>query len=578
MLRSQSISKADSLLDAQNYKQAIIEYASVIEANKTAKSISLGNAYLRKGKCYFFLSKIDSSLTDYYNALKTFESFNNIERLAAATSNIASAYFSINDFQNADKFYSRSYDYSKDIKDSTGIASILNDWAIMLNLKGETRKAIGFHKQAIQDFKKVITQEDLANNYLNLGICYMSIGTDSALYFFKLAEQSAGNDTKTLAFIFNNIGVLYKENARYKDALRYFNKSWEINNDQNDPQLFSFLSNNISEMYDTLKMYDSATFFLKKALQYNNILFDQQKSRFASELSEKYESDKKDEKIRSQETENKLKSRNLLLSLGGLALAAALAIVSFISYQRKQKANRQLIAQNEHIEKLNKELDASNQVKTKLFSVISHDLRSPISSLYAHLQLKNNAPDKKDIAFIQQTEQLLETLEDLLVWSKSQLHQFVIYPQNIYLYEICNDVCSLLYADALQKDNRIINNIAPALAIRSDVNMLTIVLRNILSNAIKYSLPGSAIEVNAKIARELATITVANEAGSENIHLLYSLQDDTVTSEKSGLGLTLVKEFIAKLNGQFTCTTEHNKTIAVITLPLPGPTIIQAGA
>ncbi len=580
LTNAQSILKADSLNINRKYKEAIAEYDKVILTypGTSISETDVAHAFLQKGVCYYYLDNLDSSLVCYFEALKIFEKNEDVKKLSITTSNISNIYYYMEDFTNAEKYLNYSLNYSKISKDSSQLERLLFQKGLILHEQGKTEAAIQLYKTQL-NYSFQSDNPLVARYYNNLGHFYFITDYDSSLQYLLLAEQKGGQlDSSLLYTIFSNIGSIYIKKKKFREALEYFDKSLRSLEMDFDSTVKATTYRALAKVYDSLKIYDSAFLYLQKASEIESKLNAADKVRANKELSEKYESDKKDEKIRTQEIENRLKSRNLWLSLGGATLAAALAVVSFISYQRKQKANRLLIAQNEHIEKLNKDLDASNQVKTKLFSVISHDLRGPVSSLYAYLQLKNNVSDTTDKTIIRQTEQLLEDLEDLLVWSKSQLHQFVPFQQDIYLYDLCNDVSSLLYTGMLQKNNRIVNHIRPPLMIRSDLNILTIVLRNILSNAIKYAVPGSAIEVNAKMDREQATITVTNDTGSENLQQLCALQDETVTSEKSGLGITLVKEFMTKLRGQFAYTTAQNRVAAVITLPLSEQPISPASA
>lgn len=572
--------KADSLLENGFYSEAIDEYERIINKKKGIALLDLGNSYLRQGKAYYLNTETDRALAQCFNALAIFDTLNNIERLAATTSNIGYIYSDMGDFLNAVKYYKSSYQYSLAANDSLKLNSILNDLANLHFEFGEIRESIDLHFKALENYKNILSSKDEFDHLVNIAVCYKKLNTDSANIYLSLAESIAikEKDSASLAIVFNNLGNLNRELGNLQQSVSYLRNAFEIFENHKDTLNSMIVAYNMAETYEFLKLYTESSLYYKKALELSNAIYNDKRLTIASELSEKYESDKKDEKIRTQEIENRLKSRNLWLSSGGLVLVAALTVVSFISYQRKQKANQLLTAQNDHIEKLNKELDASNQVKTKLFSVISHDLRGPVSSLYAYLQLKSNDSDKANKVIIEQTEQLLEDLEDLLVWSKSQLHQFVPFQQDIYLYDLCNDVPSLLYTSMLQKNNRIVNHIRPALMIRSDLNILTIVLRNILSNAIKYAVPASAIEVNAKMEPKQVIITVSNETNSENLQRLYALQDETVTSDRSGLGITLVKEFMTKLRGQFAYTTKQNWVTAMITLPLPDQPISPAGA
>lgn len=92
-------------------------------------------------------------------------------------------------------------------------------------------------------------------------------------------------------------------------------------------------------------------------------------------------------------------------------------------------------------------------------------------------------------------------------------------------------------------------------------------LRNLFSNAIKYSLPQTSIQVETKKNIASLTISIINQAQTSDSIKLQSSMDSAITSNSSGLGITLVKEFIAKLNGTFNYTVNNNTVTATITLP-----------
>lgn len=566
-VNGQSITAADSLSRNGKYSEAIFVYNKILLSTINIPDSICGNVYLQKGICYYYLDQLDSSLNNYFLALKIFEKIKNTRGLSLVTINISSIYFYKEDFNKSEKYLDYAFSYSESLKDSTQSMRILFQKGILLNENAKSVEAINLYKKLQLEYSSKMSQELMARFYNNLGHFFHQHEPDSALHYFLEAEKTSAAVQNTLLYtIHSNIGDLYLKKGNFRKALEYLNNSYESPDILSDSIQLSLTCRSLANAYDSLKIYDTALLYLRRSTEIEAKLADAEKAKIAAELSEKYESDKKDEKIRMQEIENKLKNRNLLLSLGGLGFVAALAIISFINYQRKQKANKLLQAQNIRIENLNKELDTSNQVKTKLFSVISHDLRSPISSLYAYLQLKNNSPDKKDIAPINQTQQLLETLEDLLIWSKSQLYQFSPSIEPINLFDLSNNITSLLENTADTKNITVTNTISPDLIIASDLNMLTIIIRNLVSNAVRYALPGTHIKIEAQKNSDI-TIIISNDTNSENATLLNTPEESKITSNKSGLGTMLVKEFVAKLNGNFSFSLNQNRVTATVTLP-----------
>lgn len=562
---------ADSLYKANLFDSAVKEYSFYINHQNTSKrDILLGNAWLRKGTGLSMLEKFDDALPCYFSALKIFEELNISERINTTYKNIGFIYSVKENYFVAESYYRKAYSGFKLSRDSVKLPALLNDLSQISNNKKDYTGAVSLLSEAITNYESAMTKKIKWTIFLNLAVNYQKINTDSSLKNYLKAEQIANseNDTSLLLTTYINMADLYRQQRLFEGSLIYLNKSLDFiekfGYGNTDDIITTY--ENLSEVFHLLNNNEMAYRYLAKHRFLKDSIYNISQSKIAAELSEKYESDKKDEKIRTQEIENKLKNRNLLLSLGGLGFVAALAIISFINYQRKQKANKLLQAQNIRIENLNKELDTSNQVKTKLFSVISHDLRSPISSLYAYLQLKNNSPDKKDIALINQTEQLLETLEDLLIWSKSQLHQFSPSIEPINLFDLSNNITSLLENTARTKNIEVTNTISPDLIIASDLNMLTIIIRNLLSNAVRYALPGTHIKIEAQKNSDI-TIIISNDTDSENTTLLNTSEESKITSNKSGLGTMLVKEFVTKLNGNFSFSLNQNRVTATVTLP-----------
>jgi tetratricopeptide (TPR) repeat protein len=563
--QAQLLKTADSFYYAQNYSAAIKEYGKILETKK-ASELDKGNALLRKGVACYELNQSQQALEDYFASLRIFEKINNEERTSAACINIANAYNSQEDLSSAEKYFKKAYDLSVKLNDSPRIAKLLSNLAMVKFNEPGKREAIRLHLFAITNYSKVMDEDLLCRHCLNLANCYAEIKNDSAILYYTKAESLAQSleDSMLLLRVYLNKGDAYKQQGHYAAALNYLNKSLALYADYGDSLDLSVIYRNFADTYDSLSQYDKAYQYSKKEIELSEQLFNIEKSKLSSELSEKYESGKKDEKIKSQETENKLKSRNLLLSLIGLGLVAVLAAISFVNYKRKQKANLALQRQNEYIEKLNKQLDESNQVKSKLFSVISHDIRGPVSSIYAYLQLHNEKNNSNEV-FSRQTEQLLETLEDLLIWSKSQLHQFVPSEEAVFLQGVIHQITGLQQTAINEKQLLIKNEVPQNFVLHTDINMLTIILRNIITNAIKYAVPGTSVEINCSQQNALF-ISVSNQTDTDEA--IINSTAPSVNSNTSGLGLTLIKEFAEKLGGTISYVVLNNTVTATLSLPI----------
>ncbi|MFO7656185.1 MAG: HAMP domain-containing sensor histidine kinase [Bacteroidales bacterium] len=226
-----------------------------------------------------------------------------------------------------------------------------------------------------------------------------------------------------------------------------------------------------------------------------------------------------------------------------------------------QETNEQLAHIVEMRTKKIKEVVAAN---TKFISVIGHDLRSPLSSVSSALELLRLKLEKNEIWDIEEyinlasnsVNQTLMLLESLLEWAISQRSDRSFNPVKINLYCIFSDEIDSMNILAMQKNIKLKNDISPDLHVCADMHMVKTVLRNLLSNALKYTYSGGVISISAsedkhfvEVAIKDKGIGISEEAQKKlfNTDKFYSTTG--INNESgSGLGLVLCNEFI-KIHG-----------------------------
>ncbi len=240
-----------------------------------------------------------------------------------------------------------------------------------------------------------------------------------------------------------------------------------------------------------------------------------------------------------------------------------------------------LIELNKSEQKL-KELNAT---KDKLFSIIGHDLRGPIGGFKTLIELLISDYDLSDskslmdsLKAIQKTaNSTYDLLENLLAWAKSQRNEIVFAPEKIKLKEITLLTIDLFAELSKNKQINIIYDVPEDTIIFADKNMLMTVLRNLISNAIKFTSKGKQIRIIADKNDNEHIITIKDEGTGikpENLTKLFKNTEHLSTygtnGEKgSGLGLLLCKDFIEKHNGKIWVESELGKGSAFIfTLPV----------
>jgi signal transduction histidine kinase len=272
----------------------------------------------------------------------------------------------------------------------------------------------------------------------------------------------------------------------------------------------------------------------------------------------------------------------ILSIIAGIFIAGGLAGLNI--YRKKKKQNRVYLLENEEnsrkLELLTEEIDSftgenrrltrdnavlekSNAVKDKLLSVISHDLRSPMSSLQALLNLFNaNNIARRDLVdffgkLLSRVENTSTMLENLLHWSQYQLNGIEPIYEKVDIQKVIDDSINFYRMQAEQKHIVIDNALKTAVHIFADVEMLKIILRNLISNALKFTNSGGIITIKA-LNREGYMIVSVKDTGvgisPENQAKMFSTVNFTTPgTEKekgTGLGLTLCKDFVEHNHGK----------------------------
>ncbi|MBL0883594.1 MAG: HAMP domain-containing histidine kinase [Chitinophagaceae bacterium] len=262
--------------------------------------------------------------------------------------------------------------------------------------------------------------------------------------------------------------------------------------------------------------------------------------------------------------------------------ALILAFLGLLYYRYEQIFyEKELQGSQLLLEKKNAELGESNTTKEKLFSIIAHDLRSPIAQLRNTLDLVNKqllTPEEfnkltEHVSI--QVKQLQGGLDNLLKWSNSQLQGIEAKPEKVDFKNMIGLVLSLMEAEVENKGVKV-NVRSEGGPIWADPDHLQLVLRNLLSNAIKYSYKNHAIDIHHYTRNHEVIISIADQGDgmdkSLRDHVFSSAniisKRGTMNEKGTGLGLKLCKEFVEKNNGRI--WAEENKpkgTIFFVSFP-----------
>jgi len=238
-----------------------------------------------------------------------------------------------------------------------------------------------------------------------------------------------------------------------------------------------------------------------------------------------------------------------------------------LEYQNEElnKANELSQASENHLKKL-------NTVKDKLLAILSHDLRSPFNTIKGFLQVLLNHIEgftKEEILHFAQdmdkaVQRVIDLLENLLQWSLIQTDDFEFQPEDIDIQVIIDENIALYEKNALEKHITIMMHPFAQTFVRADKNMLNFVLRNLISNAIKFTNANASVEVFVETDQEFTTITVADQGigiQQESLEKIFSPEihlstKGTANEKGTGFGLILSREFVEKNGGQLTIESQ----------------------
>jgi len=252
--------------------------------------------------------------------------------------------------------------------------------------------------------------------------------------------------------------------------------------------------------------------------------------------------------------------------------------VGAVDYVRKPIDKIELIARikaNLHLAEKYNEIKKLNRSKDRIFSVISHDLRGPVGTLklFADLLLQNlpgySMGELEELISLisKQSSSVYTTLENLLLWANSQRNNISYQPIKQKIVHAVADNIALLNLGAAQKGITIQNNISENISATFDKNLISIVVRNLINNAIKFTEPGGNVSVNIEQDSQFYTLTVSDSGVGISPERAAKLFDKTsyettfgTNAEKgSGLGLKLCQEFIEIHHGKIWVESEVGK-------------------
>ncbi len=574
------------------FDSALVYFNKALTINKSIgekklQAINLGNI----GTIYDKKSNYTQALTHYLEALSIFEEMADRKGMANSYNNIGVIYKSINRLDKALEYFEKSMKVNTEIGDILHLAGDLNNIGLIYNKNNNSKLALTFFRRAIEINEKLDNKQWIAANCLNIGTSYYKLGEhDKARQFYERASNLSNyvKDKAGFATALFNLGTYYfKLNARIK-ARHNFKEALNLSIELKDQTLQLLNIQALAKLDSIEGNYKSAFVNYSKYWHLKDSLTNVEKTTLVSEMDAKYQNAKKEEQIAVLEKEKQIQAlqltreqayNQLLIVISILVLL--LLVFFFVMYKTKQKANALLSVRNQDIRDKNNEIRTKNMklaelnaTKDKFFSIISHDLKNPFQTLlFAFDALQNNYSKMSANRISEYLKRMNQAankgyslLVNLLEWARLQNDSIAVNKKTLSLKKVVNEVVGLNLEMAEKKSIKITYQIADNIKLYCDKYMLSTILRNLISNAIKFTPENGNISIVAKLRDDFWLIGVLDSGvgiNSEDISKLFRIDIHHTTigtgKEKgTGLGLILCQEFVEKNGGKIWVESEKN--------------------
>jgi signal transduction histidine kinase len=551
--------EAGELADKLNYKKGKAESLRII------------------GIRYWMKADYPRALRYYQNALKINEEIDNKKGVAKCLNNIGGVYNNKGNYDVSLKYYNRSLKLNQEIGYKRGVSTCLNNIGGIKKVLGHLELALENYQESLNINQEIDDRKGILSSLNNIANIYLEQGNNSKSleYFNRSIEVNKAVGAKLgLCISYKGISVVYLNKNKYTQALDYADKSLKIAKELELLNYQKNLQELISKIYAATKNYKKAyeAHVLYKAL--NDSIFSVQNIKEITGLEYHYKYEKVKNAIESeqlkkqaiQEEKDKQYTMNRNFLIVGFIFMTLFTIIILRSFWFKRKSNIILEKQKQTIEQDNQKLKELNATKDTFFSIIAHDLRGPLGNLYHLGEVLWQEHDKIDKdkqkelleSLVEDAKKTFNLLDNLLKWASSNSGNIVYNPQNIKINKIVTENFNNYSVKAKAKNISLKNSMNETIELNADYEMVNTIIRNLISNAIKFTPEKGQIEALSRETTDKLEVGISDSGvgiSPEILPKLFKIDSNISTpgtkqEEGSGLGLKLCKELIEKNMGE----------------------------
>ena len=567
------------------YSRAALDYAS-----RTAYLKGEAESWRLLGNAYESVGDFGNMLSSYHQSADIAEKIGNRGLAAKATSNIALFDMQEGEYDQAQQLMEQVMATCLSTGDSALAEMVISHLSELAFRRHHYDEALQYARRALQTARALRDESDIASFTDDEGKAMAGMGDVRKaleLYQQSLAYYTRVNDWLGIITTQTLMAQAYLQVKDFRRALRFAQASLNGSRNLRRLRLIRESAKALTDVYEAAGDDHNALRYFKLYKDFSDSLFNDESHKRLLAVAVGYDFEKKESRLRAEEAEKDahyqqtLRNDAVKISITVLVIVilSLLAFILFRSRYVNRRVNQLLREKNEKIEEQKETLEQqavqlllNNRQKDKLFSIIAHDLRGPLNSLKGLMDLqKEKRLSEEEIngvmnEFRRNVDQSAELVGNLLLWASSQLDGIKANPVILPLQPLVQEILALFSHQAHQKNILLREELDPDVRVVADKDMLQVVIRNLISNAIKFCRPGDSVTVSCILSGPEADICVAdtgiglNEEALDKIRRKESFTSYGTAKEKgTGLGMLLCREFAEANRGRFRIESEWGK-------------------
>lgn len=563
-------------------RQMLVCYKNYGSTSKRERVLNELQKVIDTSKNELDKSKILSEISDYYISIGQYEKglqykidglkgrkkylskadYNDSINYGVQLVNISELYVTMENLPKSLEYLTESEPYLAKYKE--GVAAVHKDF-IAIYLKQNDLKKAEERYSKFKSFLKTVDVSDCFEYFIESNLLFSDYylekkqhpkALEYANYANSFVAKYASNFTK--AQVNQMFGKIYLQQKNYQKALPFLKLAEPIIK-EDSPEANSALQKLLADTYEGLGNTSLAYLHLSNYNKLQENLLAEKAKKNLAEMEAKYQNNVKKQEIQNKNLQIEVANKQKYYFIAGLFLLAIIGSLLFYQSRNRRKTN-------EKLQLLNTELDEANKAKTRFFSILNHDLRAPVANLIFFLQLQKESPEMLNEESTKRmqdktmagAENLLNSMEDILQWSKSQMENFKPQPKKIAINSLFEDTKSHFSSEEKVKisfenpDN---------IQINTDENYLKTIVRNLTGNAVKALNEIENPNIIWKAWQENGTsyLSISDNgkgASDEQFKALYN--DKEVVGIKTGLGLHLIRDLAKAISCEISVDSKVN--------------------